>query len=460
MSKNLLSNASMIMTAVEALVFGSAFILVGSFIFDGRGAGAAYIAFQAIMPTGLVLLCLIIAGGYQKEVWNSPITMLKRVLIGSVGGAIVILLTHDLIFGHGKTAIEIVVATICGGVFAVTARLAGWWIAKGRAGQFMKRVLVLGDGERAESVKAIIQDMIDFQFIGFLPIGASHDQPSTEPAAFGKDVLKAEKPLLDYAIERQIDEVVVALDGDTTEDLHRDLLACRLYGITVTNKTAFVERETGRIDLAPNLEWLIYSPGFKHNQGMDFLKRGVDFVAAMAILLLTTPLMALVALAVRWDSPGPAIFRQTRTGLLGKPFTMYKFRSMRLDAEANGAQWASDNDPRITKVGRFIRFTRLDELPQLYNVIRGDMSLVGPRPERPEMIEKLIEEIPYYMERHKVRPGITGWAQTSYAYTSTVEDTKVKLEYDLYYLKNQSMVLDFMILLRTFRVALGGVGAR
>jgi len=163
---------------------------------------------------------------------------------------------------------------------------------------------------------------------------------------------------------------------------------------------------------------------------------------------------------VKLDSKGPAVYSQTRAGLHGKPFTMYKFRSMRNDAEAKGVQWAVDNDPRITRLGKFLRQSRLDELPQLYNVLRGDMSLVGPRPERPEMIAELDEKIPYYNERHGVRPGITGWAQTSFVYTSTIEDTKIKLEYDLYYLKNYSLMLDFVIMFQTIRVALRGIGAR
>ncbi|NJO38756.1 MAG: exopolysaccharide biosynthesis polyprenyl glycosylphosphotransferase [Rhizobiales bacterium] len=192
----------------------------------------------------------------------------------------------------------------------------------------------------------------------------------------------------------------------------------------------------------------------------DAVKRTSDILAASALLLLTLPLFPLVALLVKLDSRGPAIYSQTRAGLHGKPFTMYKFRSMRTDAEAKGAQWAVDNDPRVTRLGKFLRLSRLDELPQLWNVLKGDMSLVGPRPERPEMIVELDEKIPYYKERHGVRPGITGWAQTSYAYTSSIEDTRIKLEYDLYYLKNHSLLLDFVIMFQTIRVALRGIGAR
>ena len=211
-----------------------------------------------------------------------------------------------------------------------------------------------------------------------------------------------------------------------------------------------------------NDEWLLLEDGFNLNTRKlpRRLKRTMDIVLAVGLLLVLWPLLLITAVVVRLDSPGPAIYRQTRVGLKNKNFTLYKFRSMRLDAEKDGAVWAVKNDPRVTKVGGFIRKVRLDELPQLINVIKGDMSFVGPRPERPEFVAALSEKIPYYYIRHTVKPGITGWAQVSYPYGASVEDSRMKLEYDLYYIKRMSLFFDFKVFLRTVGVILFPSGAR
>ena len=211
-----------------------------------------------------------------------------------------------------------------------------------------------------------------------------------------------------------------------------------------------------------NDEWLLLEDGFNLNTRKlpRRLKRTMDIVLAVGLLLVLWPLLLITAVVVRLDSPGPAIYRQTRVGLKNKNFTLYKFRSKRLDAEKDGAVWAVKNDPRVTKVGGFIRKVRLDELPQLINVIKGDMSFVGPRPERPEFVAALSEKIPYYYIRHTVKPGITGWAQVSYPYGASVEDSRMKLEYDLYYIKRMSLFFDFKVFLRTVGVILFPSGAR
>jgi sugar transferase (PEP-CTERM system associated) len=241
-----------------------------------------------------------------------------------------------------------------------------------------------------------------------------------------------------------------------------ELLRCKAEGFPVEDGHTFYERLLGRI-LTDRLrpEWLIFSDGFVRSARARVAKRMVDLVAAIGLLVATLPLCLLVALAIKLEDGGPGLFGQVRVGLKGTLFKLWKFRSMRVDAEAQtGATWADANDPRVTWVGRWIRDLRIDEIPQAWNVLRGDMSFVGPRPERPEFVATLHREIPYYEYRHTVRPGITGWAQVNLPYTATVEDARDKLEYDLYYLKNFSVLMDLFILFRTVKIILFGWGSR
>jgi sugar transferase (PEP-CTERM system associated) len=239
------------------------------------------------------------------------------------------------------------------------------------------------------------------------------------------------------------------------------LLECKTSGIKVQEGASYYEQITGKVMLEGlRKSWLIFSDGFVVSRGTLFAKRLLDLTAASIGLIPAAPLMLLVAIAVRLDSRGPVLFRQERLGRGGKPFTLWKFRSMTTDAEKNGAVWAVTNDPRVTRVGRFIRKTRLDELPQLWNVLVGDMSLVGPRPEREQFVRQLIESIPFYEQRLVVRPGLTGWAQIKAPYASSFEESMEKLKYDLYYIKNLSLFLDISILLSTARIVLLGRGAR
>jgi exopolysaccharide biosynthesis polyprenyl glycosylphosphotransferase len=239
------------------------------------------------------------------------------------------------------------------------------------------------------------------------------------------------------------------------------LLACKTSGIRVQEGSSYYEQLTGKIMVEGlRKSWLIFSDGFVVSPGVLFGKRLLDLTAAAVGLLLAAPLMALVALAVRLDSPGPIFFRQERVGRGRRPFTLWKFRSMAEDAEAGGARWAVVGDSRVTRVGRLIRKTRLDELPQLWNVLVGDMSLVGPRPEREHFVRQLMEKSSFYEQRLVVRPGLTGWAQIKAPYASSFEESIEKLKYDLYYIKNISLFLDVSILLSTARIVLLGRGAR
>jgi sugar transferase (PEP-CTERM system associated) len=240
------------------------------------------------------------------------------------------------------------------------------------------------------------------------------------------------------------------------------LMECKLAGLTVTEFSSFWERQTGQIDLdAVSPSWLIFSDGFRTSWARTATKRAFDVIVAMVVLILTLPITVIAAIVIRFDSPGAIFYRQERVGANGRSFSILKFRSMRSDAEKDGvARWAQSNDSRVTRVGKFLRRTRIDELPQIINVLVGDMSFVGPRPERPVFVGNLKQKIPYYDVRHRVKPGITGWAQINYPYGASDEDAKAKLAYDLYYVKNGNLFLDAVVLFQTARVVLWQEGAR
>ena len=265
-----------------------------------------------------------------------------------------------------------------------------------------------------------------------------------------------EESIHEIALRLDVDDIVVAFEERRGSLPTEELLACRLDGIVIHEAEAFYERLTGKIPaegMRPS--YLIFNPGFHQHPLAEGLKRIVDVLLAVVGILLSWPVMIATALLVRFDSPGPILFRQERTGAHGHPFTLLKFRSMRVDAEkSTGPVWATQDDPRVTRAGRFIRKTRLDELPQLFNVLSGAMSMVGPRPERPTFVEELEEKIPYYSQRHIVKPGITGWAQINYSYGNTLEDALQKLQYDLFYIKYQSTIFDLSILFHTVKTVL------
>ena len=322
-----------------------------------------------------------------------------------------------------------------------------------------KRILVLGT-EMADSI--IAQEgqnhSIPFAILGFLDDDpAAHDRIPP-----GYDLLGKTKDLLGVMEDLRPDIVLVALANMRGAFPVREILECRFRGVQVEEWTAFYEKLTGKIlvnGLRPS--WLIFSDGFVKTRLTETIKRALDVVLSLTGLALSVPLMALASICIKLDSPGPVLFRQDRVGKDGKGFILNKFRSMRADAEAvTGPVWASATDHRVTRVGRILRKTRLDEVPQLLNVLMGHMSLIGPRPERPMFVNQLKEQIPFYAQRFSVKPGVTGWAQVKYRYGSTVEDAMEKLQYDLYYIKNMSVFLDLLILLSSVQVVLFGRGAR
>ena len=324
------------------------------------------------------------------------------------------------------------------------------------------RVLVLGTGTRAATVEQLVGHEPfgnSFDLVGYLPI---KEEDHAVPRGRLLERRDAET-LWQMARRFRVTEIVVGVrdrrQGGVPSD---ELLLCRLYGINVIQLSSFFERQAGQVRLdSLNPSWLIYGEGFRQGFTRTAIKRIFDIVASVSLLIVALPVMILTALAILITMGRPIFYCQQRVGAGGRPFRICKFRSMRNDAEVDGKpQWAQSDDDRVTPLGRVIRKVRIDELPQIFNVLRGEMSFVGPRPERPEFVEHLDQEIPFYGSRHSIKPGITGWAQVRYVYGASFEDAREKLQYDLYYVKNHTLFLDLMILFDTFQVVLFGKGAR
>jgi sugar transferase (PEP-CTERM system associated) len=322
------------------------------------------------------------------------------------------------------------------------------------------RVLVLGTGPEARLVEASFTTAhpLGMRLVGFFALEKTRDA-----AVSAARVISRGSVLSETVRQLAIDEVIVAVRQQRGGVLPlRDLLDCRLSGVKVTDLAGFFERVHGQVPIESlKVSWLIYGQGFRQNALRAFVKRCFDLIVSAVLVVVTAPVLLVAALLIAAEGEGPIIFRQQRVGYQGRHFTLLKLRSMVQDAEKDaGATWATTNDKRVTRVGRWIRRTRIDELPQLLNVLKGEMSFVGPRPERPEFVAMLAEQIPFYAVRHSVKPGLTGWAQVRYSYGASVEQSVRKLEYDLYYVKNHTLLLDLVILLETVRVVLLGEGAR
>jgi sugar transferase (PEP-CTERM system associated) len=320
------------------------------------------------------------------------------------------------------------------------------------------RVLVIGAGRQGARVEALgRRPKPHFLPVGFIHVGEAAAQV---PAFLPHDEVFAGRGLWRLVRDKRVDEIVVALDERRGFSFSQ-VLECKLRGVKVTDFASFYEREAGEIDLLEmKLSWLIFSDGFQLDRARLVLKRLFDIVVASLLLLLTLPVTLLAALAIKLDSRGPIFYRQERVGLRGAPFAVLKFRSMRVDAEKDGPVWARAKDNRVTAIGGFLRKSRIDEIPQVINVLKGDMSFIGPRPERQVFVDQLRDVIPHYDERHLIKPGITGWAQVNYPYGASIEDARNKLAYDLYYIKNGSFFLDLVILLQTVRVIIWAEGSR
>ena len=402
-------------------------------------------------------LSMISIGLYQARLREGILGFLLRLsaalFLGTVALSLIFYVFPSLFLGRGVLLLAEVISFIGISLLRNVIYFSGSSI-------FKKRILVLGAGERAASITELRRksDQIGFTIMGYVHVRGEKDVVEQDK------VIYLNSSLLDFCIEENIDEIVLAINDRRKTLPMSELLDCKMTGVDIVDVLQFFERETSKIKLDHlHPSYLLYSDGFQQGIARQNIKRLFDVAISGLFLLLTWPIMAITALLIMIESGfnQPILYRQVRVGEDGKPFQVLKFRSMRTDAEKNGkAQWAVKNDTRITKVGGFIRKVRIDELPQIFNVFKGDMSFVGPRPERPEFVGELSDKIPYFSERHRIKPGITGWAQLSYPYGSSEKDSLEKLQYDLYYVKNHSLFLDFLILLQTVEVVLFSKGAR
>jgi sugar transferase (PEP-CTERM system associated) len=329
-----------------------------------------------------------------------------------------------------------------------------------KAAGFVRRVLIFGTGEKAlQARNALLESDRAIEVVGFYASAKERGMAIGNVPVFGHGVMT----LLDTARALKADEIVVAVADRRGGVLPlRELLDCKLNGIRVFDLASHFEQHLGQIPLdSLNAGWLIFGSGFRQGQARNFIKRAFDLVCSLTLLILALPIMAIAAGLIVWESGFPIFYRQQRVGHNNRLFDVIKFRSMRIDAERDGKpRWASPNDARVTRIGKLVRKLRIDELPQLIGVLKGDLSLVGPRPERPFFVDQLTAEIPFYAVRHSLKPGVTGWAQVRYHYGACKEDAARKLQYDLYYVKNHSLLLDIRILIATVAVVLSAKGAQ
>jgi sugar transferase (PEP-CTERM system associated) len=420
-----------------------------------------WIGSEPIWPKAIVLTMTTTFILYLADLYNLPLRfnrseLLIRILLASAISAVFFASFGYVIpqLRFGRIAFFTVIGLSTLGL-AATRMLT---LSLGANQRLRKRILVLGTGAGSEiASKELLNGPIPYTILGFLD-----DSPDAEDKIPGiYPLLGKSKDLLSVVEDMKPDIVVVALSDMRGSFPVKEILECRFRGIRVEEWATFYEKLTGKVyvsGLRPS--WLIFSDGFVKTRLTETVKRALDVTLSAFGLVASAPVMALIAVAIKLDSPGPVLFRQVRVGRDGRRFVLKKFRSMRINAEENGPVWAMVDDPRVTRVGKWLRTTRLDELPQLINVLVGEMSFIGPRPERPVFVNRLREQIPFYGQRFSVKPGITGWAQVRYRYGSSVEDALEKLQYDLYYIKNLSVFLDLLILLNSVQVVLFAKGAR
>jgi len=416
-----------------------------------------------LLPTALLfaffaVIALFAMGLYTIRQRSGTVGTVLRVVAGLLVAAALSALAYFIVphltIGRGMLALT----TVIGIASSLVARLLFDRIVD--QDLFKRRVLVYGAGRRAASLRDLRRrsDRRGFRLMGFIATEGDEVSAPTEQLLDRPDDLYA------WVVSNPIDEIVVAMDDRRRGFPMHEFLECRLAGIEILELPTFLERETGKVRLdVLNPSWIIFGEGFRASLLQRLVERTVDVVVSLVLLIVAAPAILLTALAIKVEEglDAPILYRQRRVGQHNVVFDVLKFRSMRVDAESPGqAIWATKDDPRITRVGAFMRKSRIDELPQLINVLRGDMSFVGPRPERPEFVHKLEHTIPYYRERHSVKPGITGWAQLCYPYGSSEKDALEKLQYDLYYVKNRSLLFDLAILVQTVEVVLWGKGAR
>lgn len=409
---------------------------------------------EVLLFTAAVVIGMVSTGLYNRQYGRELADVIVRLVVSCLVAAVVLTVVFYVSPAASIWRSAVALAFIFAFAAVVSTRYV--YLRAARSDVFKRRIIVIGVGEKAARIESLLDNGTAYECIGYLGPDADVVAIRRGPVIQGVNSLRL------FVREHAVDEIVVALEERRSRLPLEELLACRMDGISVVDYASFWERETGRVDTdSVSPSWLIFSEGFPGGSIQATLKRLFDICASVVLLVFGFPLMLLTALAVRCESRGPVFYRQERVGMNGRPFQLVKFRSMGIDAEQDGVpRWAQQKDPRVTRVGYFIRKTRLDETPQLFNVLRGDMSIIGPRPERPYFVEEISRVVPYYFERHRVKPGISGWAQLNYPYGASTEDAKVKFQYDLYYLKNYSILLDLFILLQTLRVIVWSEGAR
>jgi len=410
---------------------------------------------QALVFCAAMLGGMTAMGFYQRDQRDGPLATMIRLTLSFFVGLLMMVLVHQLYPGLVVGGVAFAVALFSSFVGIATCRLLCF---SRTDSDLARRVLVLGVGDKAKQIEGLrrASDRVGVNILGFIDIGTDERQiPDAK-------IIRPKGSIRELTKQFGADEIVIALDDRRKGLPLEEILDCKMHGIQIIEAPTFYERQLGKIkldDLRPSN--LIFADGYTQAVLKQTEKRIVDILASSILLIVSLPVLLITALAIKVEGSGSVLYRQERVGLRGRPIIVYKFRSMREDAEGDGvAVWAKADDDRITKVGRIIRKARIDELPQLLNVLRGDMSFVGPRPERPEFVAQLSNAIPYYDLRHHVKPGITGWAQVSYPYGASIKDSREKLQYDLYSLKNYSVFLDINILLLTVQVIILGKGAR
>ena len=455
--KHYIPKSLIVLSASEALIFIASVHLGGTIRFsDSSSELIGNLTFSSLLFGIVMFSCMTSMGLYQRYLRDGRRGMFLRIAIafsmGFVAMTLLFYLFPEIILGRGIFGLTWAIA-----LFGVLiARLV--YVKIVNRDDLKRRVIVAGVGKKAALIEQLLKRRADrrgFKIVGYVPI-------NDEKVHLDQSLLIQHNMTFFQLCEmHDADEIVVAITDRRKGMPVEELLDCKMSGIEVVDLQTFFERQTGRIllDLL-HPSWLIFSDGFAQGMVRDVTKRAFDLLASSLLLLITFPVMFAAMIAIYLEDKGPVFYKQVRVGKNWRLVQVIKFRSMRVDAEKAGAQFAQKNDNRVTRVGKFISKTRIDELPQLFNVFKGEMSFVGPRPERPEFVENFSESIPFYAERHRIKPGITGWAQIMYPYGSDEKDTIEKLQYDLYYVKNYSLFLDLTVLFQTAEVILWGKGAR
>ena len=454
----------LLMGASEALIFLVCAVALMSSLTIVSGAdvaamGASINWLPVTFFTVVMLLCLLSMGLYQARFRESISSLLFRILVACVLGAAMLTAVVEVVPWIDIPKQKVFAAAVVSFLSISVVRIIFFWTVDSTL--LKRRVVVYGAGKNANLIQQRLRRKSDrrgFHIIGFMP--TEHDAATSDKVT-PELVLKPETDLCAFARDHNIDEIIEAVDNRERDLQMHQFMDCRAQGIRITSLLNFFERESGTVITSLiDPSWIVFTEGFDQGLLRRSVKRLLDLMSATLLLLLTLPLMIGAAIAIIIESGWgqPVFYTQTRVGRQGKLFKIIKFRSMRTDAEVAGAQWATKNDNRVTKVGHYLRKYRIDELPQVFNVFRGDMSFVGPRPERPEFDKDLKKTIPHYDQRYRVKPGITGWAQLCYPYGASHKDSVEKVQFDLYYVKNQSLFLDLLILFQTLEVVLFGKG--